>query len=66
MTESTTRQVRQVIDHLRHDFPTIPEPELEGVVIHEFREFHDARFREYLPVIVERRLRGQLRPRRAS
>lgn len=66
MTESTPRQVQQVIHHLRRDFPTIPERELEGAVVHEFGEFHDAPVRDYLPVLVERRMRGHLRQRRAG
>jgi len=64
MAESQTRQMQQVVDHLRRDFPRLPDSELERAVVQGFREFHDVSVRDYLPVLVERRLRGELRAQR--
>lgn len=60
MNETPARDVKQVVQHLSADFPEIPEAELTEVVAGGFQDFAGAPVRDYLPVLVGRRVRQRL------
>jgi hypothetical protein len=60
MTDPAQRQIEHVVQSLQGRMPAVPQREIESAVADEFRSFNGARVREFLPVLIERRLRQQL------
>lgn len=56
MTDSAEQQVESVVRRLQGRLPAVPARALERAVDVEFQSFSSARVRDFLPVLIERRL----------
>jgi hypothetical protein len=56
MTDSAEQQVELVVRRLQGRLPAVPARALERAVDVEFQSFSSARVRDFLPVLIERRL----------
>lgn len=56
MTDSAEQQVELVVRRLQGRLPAVPARALERAVEVEFQSFSSARVRDFLPVLIERRL----------
>lgn len=59
--EHEGRALAEVVERLVDRFPDLPEDRIRAVVASTHREFEGHRIRDFVPILVERHARAQLK-----
>ena len=59
--QDETRKLRQLEHELERTYPQVPADKVRTVVEHEWMRYLDAPVRDFVPLLVGREVRGQLR-----
>lgn len=64
--QAEAQAIALVVERLQVRFPGTPRHTIDRAVVEAHREFDDQPIRDFVPILVERQVRDQLRGRSAS
>ena len=61
MTDSESLAIANAIESISADFPAVPHDQVEHLVLEELTHFDGKPIRDFVPILVETHVRGQLK-----